>query len=314
MSETFNENEFTKIAYYYYKIGMTQDEIARRFSMSRQRVNRILKKCLETGVVTISIREFDNHNVELETQLEELTGLREVVLSTSEIEERNESLGGTASAYLERIIKDNDIVGFSRGRALSHLVANLAPVSHKNLTVTQLVGGLNAEEANTNSDNIVRETARKLNAKPCFMYAPIIVENKQLRDSMLRQSFYSQVYETMKRCTLAFVGIGNFSDQPGFVPRSFLFDEEYGELQKRNAVGEISTFYFDIEGKIIKSGVNERVFAIDYNSFVKIPVRVGIAAGEDKERAIIGAIRSGLINVLITHLDTARRIIKAFRR
>jgi deoxyribonucleoside regulator len=312
MPDTFNENEFAKIAYYYYRIGLTQDEIARRFSMSRQRVNRILKKCLETGVVTISIREFDNHNVELETQLEALTGLKEVVISSSEIEERNESLGAAASFYLERIIKDNDIIGFSRGRALSHLVASLSHVSRKNLTVTQLVGGLNAEETSTNSDDIVRETAQKLNAKPCFMFAPIIVENKQLRDSMLSQSFFSQVYETMKRCTVAFVGIGSFSSQAGFVDKGFLFEEEYRELMKRNAVGEISTFYFDIDGNMIQSGVNERVFAIDYDSFVKIPLRIGVAAGEEKVQAITGAIRSGLINVLITHLDTARTVSKAF--
>lgn len=312
MPETFSGDEFTKVAYYYYKIGMTQDEIAKRFSMSRQRVNRILKKCLETGVVTITIREFDNHNVELETQLEALTGLKEVVVSNSEIEERNESLGVAASFYLERIIKDNDIIGFSRGRALSHLVASLSPTSRKNLTVTQLVGGLNAEEANTNSDNIVRETAQKLSAKPCFMYAPIIVENKQLRDSMLRQSFFSQVYDTMKHCTVAFVGIGSFSSQSGFVDKGFLFEEEYRELQDHRAVGEISTFYFDIDGNVIQSGVSERVFAIDYDSYIKIPLRIGVAAGNEKVQAITGAIRSGLINVLITHVDTARTVLKAF--
>ena len=155
MTDTFSENESAKIAYYYYRAGMTQDEIARRFCMSRQRVNRILKRCLETGVVTIHIREFENHNVELETRMEAQTGLKEVVVSSSGIEERNESLGTAASCYLERVIKDDDIIGFSRGRALSHMVASLSPVSRKNLTVTQLVGGLNAEEANTNSDNIV---------------------------------------------------------------------------------------------------------------------------------------------------------------
>ncbi|MDP3448748.1 MAG: sugar-binding domain-containing protein [Eubacteriales bacterium] len=280
--------------------------------MSRQRVNRIIKKCLETGIVTISIRENLNTNVELEAQMEERTGLNEVVISSSDMKELNESLGAAASVYLERILKDNDIIGFSRGRALSHLVSNLTPINKKNLTVTQLVGGLNAQETSTNSDNIVRDSALILNAKPCFMYAPIIVENKQLRDSMLSQSFFSQVYDTMKKCTVAVVGIGNFTNQTGLVPKSFMFEDEYKDLQKKNAIGEICTYYFNADGTIIESGINERVFAIDYESYIKIPIRVGIAGGDEKTQAIIGAIKGRLINVLITDLDTANEVRKAF--
>jgi len=313
VAETIRDNEYVKVAYYYYKVGMTQDEIAKKMAMSRQRVNRIIKRCLETGIVTITIRENFNTNVELEAQMEDRTGLNEVFISSSDMKELNDSLGAAASAYLERILKDNDIIGFSRGRALSHLVSNLTPINKKNLTVTQLVGGLNAEETSTNSDNIVRDSALILKARPCFMYAPIIVENKELRDSMLSQSFFSQVYDTMKKCTVAVVGIGGFTNQAGLVPKSFMFEEEYKQLQKSNAIGEICTYYFDASGKIIKSGINERVFAIDYDSFMKIPVRVGIAGGSEKTQAIIGAIKGKLINVLITDIDTANEVQKAFQ-
>jgi len=158
VAESINNNEYVKVAYYYYKAGMTQDEIAKKMTMSRQRVNRIIKRCLETGIVTITIRENFNTNVELEAQMEERTGLNEVFISSSDMKELNESLGAAASVYLERILKDNDIIGFSRGRALSHLVSNLTPINKKNLTVTQLVGGLNAQETSTNSDNIVRDS------------------------------------------------------------------------------------------------------------------------------------------------------------
>lgn len=312
MAETIQENEYVKIAYYYYKIGMTQDEIAKKMAMSRQRVNRIIKRCLETGIVTITIRENENTNVELEARLEESTGLNEVVVTGSEAQDINDALGAAAAAYLERVLKDSDIVGFSRGRALSHLVSSLHPVSRKNLTVTQLVGGLNAEETSTNSDNIVRDSALILKARPCFMYAPIIVENKQLRDSMLSQNFFSQVYDTMKQCTVAMVGIGSFSDQMNLVPKKFMFDDEYRALREQKAVGEICTHYFDANGTVIKSGINERVFAIDYDSYMKIPVRVGIAGGSDKLQAMVGAIKGRLINVLITDLDTAMEVQKAF--
>ncbi len=312
MAESIHNDEYVKVAYYYYKAGMTQEEIAKKMIMSRQRVNRIIKRCLETGIVTITIRDNYNTNFELEAHLEERTGLNEVVISGSIMKDLNDSLGLAASAYLERVLKDNDIIGFSRGRALSHLVSNLTPINRKNLTVTQLVGGLNAQETSTNSDNIVRDSALILKANPCFMYAPIIVENKQLRDSMLSQSFFSQVYDTMKKCTIAVVGIGNFSST-SLVPKNFMFEDEYNELQRKNAIGEICTYYFNADGDIIESGINERVFAIDYESYIKIPVRVGIAGGSEKTQAIIGAIKGHLINVLITDLETATEVQKAFQ-
>lgn len=310
MQDSNTRNEYTKVAYYYYKMGMTQDDIAKKMSMSRQRVNRILKKCLETGIVKITIQEYEHQNVELEIQLENILKLNEIIIADSADGEINEVLGAAASSYLERVIKDNDIIGFSRGRALSSMINKLKPIDKTNLTVTQLVGGLNAEDTNINSDYIVRYFAEVLNAKPCFMYAPIILENKELRDSLMKQSFFSPVYDTMKACTIAVVGIGDMSSKSAFVQKKYIAKEEYDILQSKSAVGEICTHYFDIDGSIIESGINDRVLAIDLESFRKIPLRIGVASGSEKLSAIMGAARGNLIDVLITDLETARTLSK----
>jgi len=310
MLDINTRNEYTKVAYYYYNIGMTQDDIAKKMSMSRQRVNRILKKCLETGIVKIVIQEYEHQNVELEIQLEALLGLNEIIIVNNTDDEVNKSLGDAASSYLQRVIKANDIIGFSRGRALSSLVNSLQPMDKINLTVTQLVGGLNAEEAHINSDYLVRHSSEILNAKPCFMYAPIILENKELRDSLMKESFFSGVYDIMKACTIAMVGIGDMSSKSAFVQKKYISKAEYDILQSKNAVGEVCTHYFDINGKKIESGINDRVLAIDFDSFKRIPLRIGVGSGPEKLSAIIGAARGSLINVLITDLETAHALVK----
>ncbi len=302
------KNEFVKVAYYYYKSGMTQNEIAKKMSMSRQRVNRILKKCLETGIVKIMIQETEEQNVEFEAEFEALTGLKEVLIINTEAEDVNDSLGPVAASYLERIISDGDIIGFSRGRALSSMVSSLEPTKKKDLTVLQLVGGQIEDESNINSDNIVRYSSEILNAKSQFLYAPIIVESRKLRDSMLNETVFAQMYNRMKDCTVAVVGIGDMSKESEFVTRSFLTKDEIQTLQKEKAVGEICTHYFDQDGKIIKSDINGRVFAIDCNSFKEIPIRIGVSGGNKKISAIVGAIRGGLINVLVIDYDTARAV------
>lgn len=299
------KNEYTKIAYYYYKLGMTQDDIAKKMSMSRQRVNRILKKCLEMEIVKIVIQDYDHQNVELEIHLETLLGLNEIIIVKNSDNDTNESIGLAASDYLDRVVKNNAVIGFSRGRALSTLVSNLQPIDRTNLTVTQLVGGLNAEEAHVNSDYIVRRTSELFKAKPCFMYAPIILENKALRDSLMNESFYAPVYETMKACNIAIVGIGDMSSKSAFVQKKYISKTENDILQRKNAVGEVCTHYFDLNGEIIESGLNDRVLAIDLESLKKISLRLGVAYGSEKLSSIIGAAKSKLINVLITDLETA---------
>ncbi len=306
-------NEFVKVAYYYYKTGMTQNEIAKKMSMSRQRVNRILKKCLETGIVKIVIQD-DGQNVEFESKFEALSGLNEALIVNCEDHSINDSLGPVAASYLERILKDDDIIGFSRGRALSSMVGNLVSTDKKNLTVTQLVGGMNAEVSNTNSDNMVRQSSEILNAHPYFVFAPIIVESRKLRDSMLNESVFAQMYKQMKNCTVAVVGIGDMAKDSEFGQKSFLTEKDCDTLRKQNAVGEICTHYFDIDGQIIESEINGRVFAVDYNSFKEIPIRIGICGGKAKISAIVGAIRGNLINVLITDYDTSVAVYEKLKK
>ena len=146
------KNEYRRVAYYYYKEGLTQEEIAKRMKMSRQRVNRIISSCIDLGIVTINIEGLDNSNLELETKLEDKYGLKEVrIINETADEQKIQELGIEGGKYLRSILKDNDIIGFSRGRNTSALVDFLpedVEYPH-NITVTQLMGS--AIETNENT-------------------------------------------------------------------------------------------------------------------------------------------------------------------
>ena len=72
-------NLYIKIAYWYYTLGMTQDEIAKRLSFTRQKVNQIISSLIDLDVVNINIHGYERDNVELECRIEERFGLKEVV-------------------------------------------------------------------------------------------------------------------------------------------------------------------------------------------------------------------------------------------
>jgi DNA-binding transcriptional regulator LsrR (DeoR family) len=304
----YDSNEYTRIAYYYYKRGMTQDEIAQKLNMSRPRVNRILNRCRELGIVKITIHGISEEYYDLERNLEKLYQLRDVRIVETNEEDLYNALGILSGDYLTEVIKDGDIIGFSRGQAVSALVNHMQPINQSNLTVTQLLGGWNYDNTQTNVDDIVHRFSTKIKAKARYLYAPVLVHSSKLKEALIEEPFFIEAYNIIKSCNIAAVGIGNVKDKPYFMNTSMIDENDYCNLQKNNIVGEICSHYFDENGKSILSSLNDKVISVVLNDYMNIPLRIGIAGGEGKLHAILGAVRGRYINSLITDLKTAQAL------
>ncbi len=307
------KNEYRRVAYYYYKEGLTQEEIAKRMKMSRQRVNRIISSCIDLGIVTINIEGLDNSNLELETKLEDKYGLKEVrIINETADEQKIQELGIEGGKYLRSILKDNDIIGFSRGRNTSALVDFLpedVEYPH-NITVTQLMGSAIETNENTAVDETVYHFAAKLHAKASRLYAPIILSNEELRDSFIQEPYFEKNYEVIKKCDIAVVGIGTASSQwKHMISLYDIADKEQTEWAK-DVAGEVCTHFYNSEGAAIEPPFRNRIISILLDDYMKIPVRIGVAGGKDKTEAIAAAIKGDYINVLITDLQTARQLME----
>ena len=307
------KNEYRRVAYYYYKEGLTQEEIAKRMKMSRQRVNRIISSCIDLGIVTINIEGLDNSNLELETKLEDKYGLKEVrIINETADEQKIQELCIEGGKYLRSILKDNDIIGFSRGRNTSALVDFLpedVEYPH-NITVTQLMGSAIETNENTAVDETVYHFAAKLHAKASRLYAPIILSNEELRDSFIQEPYFEKSYEVIKKCDIAVVGIGTASSQwKHMISLYDIADKEQTEWAK-DVAGEVCTHFYNSEGAAIEPPFRNRIISILLDDYMKIPVRIGVAGGKDKTEAIAAAIKGDYINVLITDLQTARQLME----
>ena len=307
------KNEYRRVAYYYYKEGLTQEEIAKRMKMSRQRVNRIISSCIDLGIVTINIEGLDNSNLELETKLEDKYGLKEVrIINETADEQKIQELGIEGGKYLRSILKDNDIIGFSRGRNTSALVDFLpedVEYPH-NITVTQLMGIAIETNENTAVDETVYHFAAKLHAKASRLYAPIILSSEELRDSFIQEPYFEKSYEVIKKCDIAVVGIGTASSQwKHMISLYDIADKEQTEWAK-DVAGEVCTHFYNSEGAAIEPPFRNRIISILLDDYMKIPVRIGVAGGKDKTEAIAAAIKGDYINVLITDLQTARQLME----
>jgi len=80
-------------------------------------------------------------------------------------------------------------------------------------------------------------------------------------------------------------------------------------LHKQHAVGEFLTYCFDSDGNFCQTETLNRTIAIPLEVIKKIPCSIGIAVGSQKAMAVLGAVRAGLINTLITDTTTARTLL-----
>lgn len=305
-------NEYRRVAYYYYRGGLTQDEIAKKLKMSRQRVNRIIGACIEMGIVQISITGLERCNLELETELEKKYGLRDVrIVDETPGVDIIESLGNVSADYLKKNITQGDIIGITRGRTISAMVEQLTPDGNhvKDLIVTQLIGNTKEAGRENGLDKMVFLLADKLNAKEEFLYAPVIVEDSVAKKIYMQNPFCKMTYRIMRDCSIAVVGIGTARSQWKHMVSLYNKNDAQQSKWTENVVGEVCTHFFDKEGKEVIPPFCDRIIAIALKDYKNIPVRVGVAGGVEKAEAIRGAILGGYINVLITDVENAKILL-----
>jgi DNA-binding transcriptional regulator LsrR (DeoR family) len=68
---------------------------------------------------------------------------------------------------------------------------------------------------------------------------------------------------------------------------------------------------FDSTGRFVAPSLRARAVAFDARSLPQVPVAIGVAEGEAKVAPILGALRGGLVNVLVTDVATAESVLGA---
>ena len=78
------------------------------------------------------------------------------------------------------------------------------------------------------------------------------------------------------------------------------------------AVGDILGYFFDAKGDVVTDiKIHNELIGLPLSALKTIPVRVGVAGGENKAEAIAAAMKGGYINALVTDQDTAAAILRS---
>lgn len=299
-----------KIAKAYYEDSLTQDQIGKRFGLSRIKVSRLLHQARQSRVVQISITPPADSYGDLERSVESAYGLDEVIVTPAYLREDDlaPALGEAAAAYLGRTLADGQVIDISWGTTLLSVIEALSPQNLPDCRVVQMLGGLGRLEAETAGADLALRMAQTLGARLRLLPSPGIVPSRMVRDALLQDINIAETLKQAAEADLALVGIGAPTPDSVVIEAGILSKEELAELHAAGAVGDIALRFFDAEGNAVKHPINERIIGLDLAQIRRIPRVVGVSGGPQKYAVIRAAVRGGLVKVLITDEETAERL------
>ncbi len=310
-----------KVCCLYYEDHMNQKEIGDYLGVSRSSVLRMLHNGLEKGIVRIELHNPATFNYgELEKKLENMYGLKDVVIvEESVLDSKSEAASyifGQAADYLYSLLKDGYRVGVTMGHTLNNVLqTNKTFKKIDNLMCVPIVGGISQgtiEGLDVQGNEIARRFADKFGGSYIQFLSPALFSDEAILKYFLSEKSVNFIFDEFKKIDIAVVGIGvPEGENHTLLKAGYATVKELKDLAKQGAVGDITLQFFDENGNTDKfHSFNNRVAAIPMDIYRKIPMKIGIATGKGKVKAVKGAIKGDLINVLITNAECARILVK----
>ncbi|NCB30988.1 MAG: MarR family transcriptional regulator, partial [Clostridia bacterium] len=302
---------YIDVAKRYYINDESQEDIARSTGMSRSNVSRILKKCVEDGVVEITVHDVISEKPLSARKLQLMFGLKNVIIvpNGSSANSLSRNIGERLAMYLGSILKDNMLVGVSRGRACYYTGRCLSNKRNIRADVIQLQGSVSSLTSTDEGSLLVSLYASKLNGKGYIMNAPLMVKSKRTREDLVNGDMLKPVMKKFLELDIAIFEIEHprlhVSD---YSKQEWLSRADILQLTEVGVVASVCGHYFNENGVSCSVGINDRVIAISPNLLRSINYSIGIAAGKHSLAATLSILKSGLVNVLVVDEDLAARL------
>lgn len=303
----FQKKQMREAAILYYEKKQTQQEIARTMKLSRQTVSKLLNDAIKENIVEIKIHNPEITCAELEEAICAEFGIKNaVVCGVSTFDEalcRLMTVKGAAGYIQSLIERGNQRIAVSWGRTVSMLVDEFQKCAAKDNVVFPLFGATDLEQGCFLSNELARSFADKIGARVKYAWFPYKPDNVEDCELFKKTSYYKKLYDLWNSIDIAVVGIGNAE-----IIQSF--GKIFGYNEKSiTAVGDISTHFFDAEGRFVE--LYKNTLCASKENLKNAKHTVAIACGADKTEAIVGALGTKTIDALITDEYTAKRILSA---
>lgn len=304
-------DDAARAGWLYYVAGNTQDEIAAKLGVSRQTAQRLVSLAVAEGIVKVRLDHPIANCLDLAARLKERFELDYAEVAPTDPASESTTLGvaDAAAVEIERRLRlpGKAIIAIGTGRTLKAAIEMLPAIDAPDKKIVSLTGNI-APDGSAAFYSVIFTMADIVSARHFPMPLPVIVSSPEEREMLHRQPMIHSTLALAAEANVAFVGIGDLGPNAPLFQDGFVTKAELKALQKAGAVGEITGWAFDANGRLISGVTNERVASAPIPSTGKCLV-IALAKGPAKRLGIQAAIRGGLINGLITDEWTAEQLL-----
>lgn len=303
-----------QLAKLYYEQGLTQEEVAKRVGLSRSNISRMLTEARQRGIVEIRIHHPLSTVTSLEAELKNRFRLQNAHVLRSGTRDPDmvlQGIGALAANQLRHLLHDNMILGMGWGTALYKTIHAFRPMPLGKVQVVQMIGGIGAVNPHIDGTELARRLAEAIGGKFRYLHAPLIVESAALRDALMQERNVREALGLARQADLVLVGIGSVHPKVSSLIRAgYLTERELEDIVRAGAVGDICSQHFDIHGHICELELHQRIVGIDLPSLRKVKCVFAVAGWKEKAPAILGALRGGFVDILVTDDQAAQEVLR----
>ncbi len=135
-----------------------------------------------------------------------------------------------------------------------------------------------------------------------------------MRDRLLEQEAVAVPLRLAANADVALVGIGGTDDACTMVRSGCFSREEIARLRGAGAVGDVLGNYVDTLGRRIASLGSGRLIGLSIDDLRRIETVVAVVSEAEKPPAILGVLRSGVVDVLVVDEGNAQAVLDLARR
>lgn len=306
-------DDAARAAWLYFIGGRTQEEIAAQLDLSRQAVQRLVALAVSEKLIKFRLDYPIASCEELAASLTDRYGLAFCDVTPSDPATPG-SVAGIAVATamrLQRMLvsKAPTIICVGTGRTLRTAVEELDTLDRPQHKVVSLVGSM-AAGGQASPYDVVMRLGDKVGAQRYPMPAPVVTETIQDLEALQNQRAFTVLKDLREQARASFVGISEIGWQSPLHRDGFMSDADISALVEAGAVGEITGWSFDADGRLLDNPVNQRVASMP----LEVPPKhltVVVGGGSQKVPPLKAALKGGLVSALITDEATAKALTDA---
>ncbi len=304
-------DDAARAAWLYFIGGRTQDEIGTQLDLSRQAVQRLVALAVSEKLIKFRLDYPIASCAELGAALADRHGLAFCDVTPSDPAAPGSVAGVAAQTAmrLQRLLtsKAPMTICVGTGRTLRAAVEELDALDRPQHKVVSLVGAMSAG-GHASPYDVVMRLGDKVGAQRYPMPAPVLTETLEDRGALQSQRAFAVLRELRDQARASFVGISEIGWQSPIHSDGFMTDADISALVEAGAVGEITGWSFDANGRPLDCPVNRRVASVP----LEIPPKhltVVAGCGPQKVAPLRAALKGRLASALITDEATAEALM-----